>query len=398
MSSRVSTAGMHDAAILQILAQQAKLSYTQSQVASGKRVMSPADDPVATTQILDLTRARAQIDQFGKNTVAATNRLQTAESALADVGSLLQRVRELTIQAGNVTNDSTALASIRTELRARVEELQGIANRRDASGDYLFSGYSAQVTPFSRGPSGVVYAGDQGVRQLQIGPDQTVAVSFSGQRVFQDIPEGNGTFTTAAGVHTGAGSIDTGQIVNSTAWVPGNYTVRFNTPGTWDVLDSTNAVIASGAYQAGSAISFNGAQVVVSGAPAAGDTFLIAPAAKEDMFATLDDLGNALNASLQDPASRSQLYTDLAAALQQIDRGLTNVLDLRAEVGARLSMIDATTDSRESLDVNLQKSLSEMQDLDYAEAISRMNQQMVSLQAAQAAYTRLGQMSLFDYL
>jgi len=61
-------------------------------------------------------------------------------------------------------------------------------------------------------------------------------------------------------------------------------------------------------------------------------------------------------------------------------------------------MVDATTESRDSLDVNLAKSLSEMQDLDYAEAISRMNQQMVSLQAAQAAYTRLGQMSLFDYL
>ena len=121
MSSRVSTAGMHDAAILQILAQQSKLSYTQSQVASGKRVLSPADDPVATTQILDLTRARAQMEQYGKNTVAATNRLQTAESALADVGSLLQRVRELTLQAGNVTNDTTALASIRTELRARVD-------------------------------------------------------------------------------------------------------------------------------------------------------------------------------------------------------------------------------------------------------------------------------------
>jgi len=398
MSTRISSAGMHDAAILQILAQQAKLARTQEQIASGKRVLSPADDPVATTQILDLTRARAQIEQYGKNTVAATNRLQTAESALADVGSVLQRVRELTLQAGNVTNDATALASIRTELRARVEELQGIANRRDASGDYLFSGYSAQVTPFARGATGVAYAGDQGVRQLQIGPDQAVAVSFSGQDVFLDIPEGNGNFTTAAGVHTGSGSIDAGQVTNSAAWVRGTYTVRFNAPDSWDVLDSTNAVIASGAYQSGSAISFNGAQVTISGAPAAGDTFVIAPASKESMFKTLDDLASALGANPQGPVDRSQLYTDLGSALQQIDQGLTRVLDRRADVGARLSMVDATTESRDSLDVNLAKSLSEMQDLDYAEAISRMNQQMVSLQAAQAAYTRLGQMSLFDYL
>jgi flagellar hook-associated protein 3 FlgL len=398
MSTRISTAGMHGAAIAQILSQQSKLAYTQAQVASGKRVLSPADDPVATTQILDLTRARAQIEQYGKNTVAATNRLETAESSLADVGSLLQRVRDLTLQATNITNDSTALSSIRTELQARVEELQGIANRRDASGDYLFSGYSAQITPFSRGATGVAYAGDQGVRQLQIGPDQNVAVSFSGQEVFLDVPEGNGTFTTKAGVHAGSGSIDAGQVVNSASWVPGNYTLRFTTAGSWDVLDSTNAVIASGPYQQGNAINFNGAQVTVTGTPAAGDTFLIAPASKQSIFKTLDDLGSALAADPRDPVSRSQLYTNLAASLQQIDQGLTHVLDLRAETGARLSMIDAATESRDGLDVNLQKSLSEMQDLDYAEAISRMNQQMVSLQAAQSAYTRLGQMSLFDYL
>src|SRR6185369_14486379 len=105
MTSRISTAGMHSAAIAQMLAQQAKLSVTQSQVASGKRVQSPADDPIAATQILDIQRARAQNEQFGKNSVAATNRLQTAESALTDVGNVLQRVRELAIQANNATND-----------------------------------------------------------------------------------------------------------------------------------------------------------------------------------------------------------------------------------------------------------------------------------------------------
>jgi flagellar hook-associated protein 3 FlgL len=398
MSSRVSTAGMHDAAIRQIQSQQARLSYTQAQVASGKRVMSPADDPIAATQILDLTRARAQIEQYGKNTVAATNRLQTAEGALADIGNVLQRVRELAVKANNATNDATSLGSIATELRSRVQELQDVANRRDASGDYLFAGYSAKTTPFSRTAAGVIYAGDQGVRQLQIGADQKVADSFSGLQVFMDIPEGNGTFTTAAGVHLGTGSIDPGQVTNAPAWIAGNYTVSFPTASTWEVRDAANTLVNSGAYQDGSAIAFNGVQVTVTGAPAAGDTFLIAPASTEGVFETLDKLVNALTTGMLDPVSRSQLNTNVAASLEQLDQSLTHVLDLRAEVGARLSIIDAATDSREGLDMELQKSLSDMQDLDYAEAISRMNQQLVSLQAAQAAYTRIGQMSLFDYL
>jgi flagellar hook-associated protein 3 FlgL len=398
MSTRVSTAGMHDAAIKQILAQQAKLSYTQAQVASGKRVQTPADDPIAATQILDLTRARAQVEQYGKNSVSATNRLQMTEGSLADVGNVLQRVRELAVKANNATNDSSSLASIATELRSRVQELQDIANRRDASGGYLFSGYSAQTTPFSRGPGGVSYSGDQGVRQVQIGPDQKVADSFSGFEVFMDVPESNGTFSTASAVHAGTGSIDAGQVTNPAAWVPGNYTLRFTTPGTWDVLDASNVVIASGAYQDGSTINFNGAQVTVTGTPAAGDTFLIAPAGKESIFDTLDDLITSLTTGTLDPSGRALLNTNVGASLAQLDQSLTHVVDMRAEVGARLSMIDAATESRESLDVDLQTSLSEMQDLDYAEAISRMNQQMVSLQSAQAAYTRIGKMSLFDYL
>ena len=90
-------------------------------------------------------------------------------------------------------------------------------------GDYLFSGYSRRVPPFSRAGAGVAYAGDQGVRSLQIGPDQLVADGFSGHEVFVNVPEGNGVFTTAAGVHTGAASIDTGQVVNPAAWVQGTY-------------------------------------------------------------------------------------------------------------------------------------------------------------------------------
>jgi flagellar hook-associated protein 3 FlgL len=398
MTTRVSTAGMHDAAIQQILAQQAKLSYTQAQVASGKRIQTPADDPIAATQILDLSRARAQIEQYGKNSVAATNRLQMTEGSLSDVSDVLQRVRELAVKANNATNDASSLASIATELRSRVQELQDIANRRDASGGYLFSGYSAQTTPFSRGAAGVSYAGDQGVRLLQIGPDQKVPDSFSGLEVFMDIPESNGTFSTSTGVHTGTGSIDAGQVTNPTAWVPGNYTLRFTTPGTWDVLDASNAVVATGAYQEGSTINFNGAQVTVTGTPAAGDTFLIAPARKESIFKTLDDLISTLTTGTLDPSGRALLNTNVGGSLAQLDQSLSHVIDLRAEVGARLSMIDAASDSRDSLDVDLQTSLSQMQDLDYAEAISRMNQQMVSLQSAQAAYTRIGKMSLFDYL
>jgi flagellar hook-associated protein 3 FlgL len=398
MTSRISTSGMHSAAIAEILAQQSKLSRTQSQVASGLKIQAPADDPIGATRILDLERTRLQLSQYSRNADMATNRLNVTEQALTDAGSILQRVRELGVQANSAALDSSSRAAIATELRTRVQELQDVGNRRDAADQYLFSGFSTQTQAFSRGASGVTYAGDQGVRALQISPDQRVGDGLSGQQVFMNVPEGNGTFTAVTGIHTGTGTIDSGQVVNAPSWVAGDYTVRFTAPSAWEVVDAGSTVIASGSYVAGSAISFNGIQVTITGSPAAGDTFSIAPAGKKSLFDAIDDLITTLGTHVDDPESRSRLNSEIGASLTQLDQGLTQVINSRADIGARLSAIDSAATSRQALDFELSGSIGELKDLDYAEAISRMNQQLVGLQAAQAAYTRISQLSLFDYL
>jgi len=74
------------------------------------------------------------------------------------------------------------------------------------------------------------------------------------------------------------------------------------------------------------------------------------------------------------------------------------VLAVRAEVGTRLSSLDNASLAREDNVVELERMRSELRDLDYADAITKMNQQLVGLQAAQMSYSRISQLSLFDYL
>jgi flagellar hook-associated protein 3 FlgL len=302
------------------------------------------------------------------------------------------------VQANSSALDATARGSIATELKARVQELQDLANRRDANGEYLFAGMSSQTQPFSRGAAGVGYAGDQGVRAIQVSADQRVTDGFSGQQVFMDIPQGNGTFTVAQGVHTGTGSIDTGVVTNASAWVPGSYTLQFTSASAWQVVDAASAVVSSGAYTSGSAIAFNGAEVTVTGAPAAGDTYAIAPAGKQDVFTTLDQLITTLGTGIDNPSTRSTLTTNIGQSLTQIDQALNHTINLRAEIGTRLSTVDNATATRQQLDDTLAGSVGKLQDLDYATAVSTMNQQLLGLQAAQQAYTRIAELSLFKYL
>jgi flagellar hook-associated protein 3 FlgL len=187
-------------------------------------------------------------------------------------------------------------------------------------------------------------------------------------------------------------------VLNQSAWVQDNYTLSFTAPDAWEVRDSGNALVASGSYVSGNAISFNGGQVVVTGEPATGDTFLIQPSGRESMFDTLDEFVATMEAGVDNPSGRANVSTGINAALAQIDQALGRVINMRAEVGARLSSVESVEASQDALQVELKGSLSALQDLDYAEAIGRMNQQLTGLQAAQAAYTRISQLSLFNYL
>jgi flagellar hook-associated protein 3 FlgL len=139
-------------------------------------------------------------------------------------------------------------------------------------------------------------------------------------------------------------------------------------------------------------------QVSVSGTPATGDTYSIGSAGKEDIFTTLDRLTSNLSSAIESPVARAGLTSSLAKALVQLDQGLSNVQNLRAETGTRLSALESAAAVRQQLDDELTGSVGKLQDLDYAEATGRMNQQMLGLQAAQAAYGRIAQLSLFSYL
>jgi flagellar hook-associated protein 3 FlgL len=397
---RISTQSIHHAALTALLNQQSVLSKTQTQIASGKRVQTPADDPVAAVHIMELQRALAESEQFDRNADMAKGRLTLEEQALADAGTLITRVRELTIQGNNGSVDPASRRMLATEVRSRLKELMDIANRRDANGEYLFSGYATQTQPFAQSGGSIAYFGDQGNRALQVGTDQRVVDGHSGIDAFMAVTEGNGTFvTTATAGNAGNGVIGGGTLVDPAQWVPGDYTLRFTSAtGDYEIVDSAATVVATGTYTADSAISFNGANISMTGMPAQNDSFSIARSRSEDMFTTLSNLADALESSTVTPAERAQFNSNMATILQQLDQVGDHLLSVRAEVGTRLSSIDGAQEALADRKVELESMTSQLRDLDYAEAVSRMKQQLVGLQAAQASYSKIAQLSLFDYL
>lgn len=396
---RISTAGFHRGTLEALNSRQADLARTQAQIASGNRVNTPSDDPSAAVHILQLQRSIAQNEQFGRNADTATNRLSFEENALADATSLLQRVRDLTVQANNASLGDSERAAIATEIDQSFNALMDLANQKDASGDYLFAGTAAQTQPFSASSGTVSYAGNTIDRLVQTSATQRIADGHSGFEVFQNIQEGNGTFTVVPNnANTGSGSIQRTAVPSPGTWSPGTYTITFTSATAYQVTDAANTVITSGTFATGDTISFNGGQVTIDGSPAANDSFTVTTATSEDLFTTVDKLRQTLRSTTTTPAQKAQLTSALGATLTQLDNGLAHIGDVRAEVGARLNSIEETQSNRADTKLTLESTLSDLKDLDYAEAVSRLTLQQTGLQAAQASYARLAQLSLFDYL
>ena len=180
---RISTSTIFDNNVAALGMQQARLVQTQQQIASGKRLLTAASDPVAATRALDVTQADAINTQQSASRNAARHTVSMAESTLQSVTTLIQDVRATAVSAGNGSLNSTDRATMATSLSGRLQELIGLANSTDGVGNYLFSGFQSKTQPFVDTPAGTAYFGDDGQRLAQVSPTRQMAASDSGRRL-----------------------------------------------------------------------------------------------------------------------------------------------------------------------------------------------------------------------
>ncbi|MDJ0739293.1 MAG: flagellar hook-associated protein FlgL [Gammaproteobacteria bacterium] len=298
---RISTAQLFQQSVDAMLERQREVADTELQVASGKRILRPSDDPSAAVRVLDLNEAQNRLAQYQRNADAAIARLDQEETALISIEHLLQRVRELAVQGANDTYSAEDRAAIAAEVREQIDNFLQLANSRDANGEYIFAGFQSLTQPLSHDGVGTfTYSGDTGQRRLQIGETREVAIGDPGT-IFME-------FAAADGGTTNVG----------------------------EVLYDLATTLASG----------NG-------------------------------------------------YED---AITDIDTAFGRIFDTRARIGARLNAIDDQKAANDAFDLATTQVRSTLEDLDYAEAIARFNQQLTALQASQQAFVRVQDLSLFNFL
>lgn len=402
---RLSTSWMYQQSLTTMLNQQGELNATQNKVSSGQRINLASDDPAGATQVVSLDHILASTAQYSSNIDAANARLSTESNTLSSFNSLLDQARSMAVQGINGTlsaSDRQDMATQLTQIRAQLVQL---ANTTDASGNALFAGTSTTTTPFVLNSDGSVsYTGNSDNQMTAIGSGLRIPNSDAGAGLFMDIPAGNGSFVaSAAAGNTGSLLVGATSVTDSGAWKtataagPADYQISFDAAGNWTASDASNgnAVVASGSYQDGGSISFNGMTIALSGTPAAGDTMSVQSGQSQDVFATLTNMIDALNdGNLGD----TQLGNTMSRQIESIDRAQDQISSTQTDVGGRLSRLTQQQSTYSNLTLTYQTTLSGVQDTDMASAISQLMLQSTALQASQQTFAKVQGMSLFDYL
>jgi len=402
---RISSSQIHQVAVNSILDQQSKLSDVQKQVATGKRIFSSSDDPVAAARIVDLQQAVDNFDQYQSSIYSGRARLEIQEGVLENTINVLQRVRELTIQANNAIQTNNTRASIGDEINQLNSELKSLANAVDGNSDYLFAGSKVKFQPFSSTQNGMFqYNGDESQRMLQIGENRQISVGNSGAKVFRAIKNGNGSFNISQGVHnTGTAIANPGAITAD--YEPKSFVLEFTKDKKsgelfYQVRDigGKKQIHSEQNYSEEKLIKFRGHETSFKGKPQHGDIFYYSPSNNQDVFSTLRDLAHSLDTPRNSQMAKSHLGNTINQSLVSIDSAIDNILTIRANTGSRLRALDNQQEINSSHLLHLKQVQSQIKDLDYTEAVTRLNLRLTGLEASQKAYAKVQNLSMFDYI
>jgi flagellar hook-associated protein 3 FlgL len=190
---RISTNTLYQTAISKISSLQSEQSRLQQQIASGKRIISPSDDPIAASRALEISHAKSVNTQYADNRKIANASLTGLDISLGSITELMISNRTTLVgNAGSLSADQRTVLS--TNLKASFETLVGFANTKDSTGNYIYAGFQSGSAPFTATPSGATYNGDSNLQLLQVDGQRKMAVNLTGDSVFQ--AGGNDVFST----------------------------------------------------------------------------------------------------------------------------------------------------------------------------------------------------------
>lgn len=406
---RITTNQIYDQNVRSIMNNQTELSKTQEQLASGKRIIAPSDDPVGAAKVLRLTEEVDELTQFQRNNDLVTGSLEQQEAVLTNITNSINRARTLVVQSGNGILADPDKRAIGAELEQIKLEVLDLMNTQDADGNYLYAGYQSgnQAFSFNPAPTGnaVSFAGDAGVSFIQLSNSSKIQSTSNGYDVFENVLSrfkfsvtGSAVGNLESATVKEQGTFDTffDKNFDPVNAANNNYRVNFLAGGQAELVNQgTGAVVDTVGFTSGQPFTIKGMQFEATAVAGNSIDFSLDTPEKKSMAQAIHEIQEIL---LDSTIDNGALQESIADALVGLDNGLERISLERASIGSRLNIAESSYETNLDMEIAAKAARSSIQDVDYAEASTKFAQQETALNAALATFPKITNLSLFNFI
>ena len=401
----------------------------QAKVSTGKNILRSSDDPVAAVELSAAKEQKNILDRFKRNVDSAQRRLDLADASIQQAVNVMIRISELAIQAGNDTNGVAERVAIRTEVEQLSNVMMEIANTRDAQGQSLFAGYHTNSQAFRKNVDGTFeYLGDRGTHSVQISESMNVATSIDGGTAFQTVDTGKGRKSTFDIISNTINAISTASGLSRQGSGAASASLDFNVPRdpqNWtftltgskgaktisttisegkfsDVVTKINAETANTGISAAldsatGKITLTETQsrlIKVDNIQIEGMDFSSTEVKSYVDFNTLSGDGTAVGAYRR----LTDVDQLISSSVTDVQKATDHLSQQRAFLGAQINKAERQKDALDQRIIATSEKISDIDTADMAALVTKLQSLLLNKDAAQQAYAKISQSSLFDYL
>ncbi|MEZ9405347.1 flagellar hook-associated protein FlgL [Vibrio sp. 10N.286.48.F5] len=396
MLNRISSFHNYQSVQNDLRRQENKVHHNQAQLASGKKLQSPSDDPLATHYLQNIGQQSEQLKQYVDAITLVRNRLEHHEVLVSNTEGFADEAKRTVMEMINGALSPEDRLAKKREIQELANNFLHLANSQDESGNYTFAGTKPKNQPFFRDNEGnVTYQGDDYQRKMRVASSFEMAMNDPGSKMFMEIDNPFGDYEPQYELEP-ASELLLGRATNSDE-DGSTYKVTFVDMQTGNFayqLEKDGAVVAAEDFDPLTGIVYEGLNIQIKGQITKGDSITLEP---RETFSIFDTFKEAAEQA-ENPVSDASATAKLHQVTEEFHAAFIHLTKARTDVGARLSTLDIQEQQHEDFKLSLAKAKSNFEDLDYSKAIIEFNENSRALQASQQAFGKTKDLTLFNYI
>ncbi|PNH80431.1 flagellar hook-associated protein FlgL [Vibrio diazotrophicus] len=377
--------------------QESKVHHNQAQLASGKKLLSAADNPLATHYIQNVTQQEEQLRQYLDAITLVRNRLEHQEVIVSNAEEFADKAKRNVMEMINGSLSPEDRGAIARQIQEISNNFINLANVQDEMGNYIFAGTKPKNQPFFRDNAGnVTYSGDDYQRKMKISNSLEIPFNTPGSKIFMEIENPFGDYEPNYDLQEGS-ELLLERATNSNVDDNSNYTVTFVDMDNGKFgyqLERNGSIVQADEFDGKTGIQFEGLTIAIKGQITKGDSITIEPRKTFSIFDSFKDAIEYSSRSVADASSTAKLHQ----VTEELHKAFIHLNKSHTNIGASLSTLDIQEEQHEDFKISLAKSKSQFEDLDYAEAVIEFNENSRALQASQQAFGKTKDLTLFNYI